>query len=310
MTTMINAPGPVTSVVKPGLRRLFRSERLKLSSTKTWWLFGIGVVVSTIATMFINIGITYSDIFDPNRGTGDGDTTAATTTTATPPPPATTHQIATHAADVFTSGQYFGALFVMLLAILMITNEYYHQTATTTYLATPHRTTVVASKFIIAMFIAVAVWVVTTVIDLIGGSIFFHLNSVSSQLGSWVVERSIIVNLLMFALWAVFGIGLGALMRSQIGATVTATLLYTLGLIAVQIVFAVIHQFIYKHDSVYQLMVLVPAFAAQVADSASRIDLPGGTHGPQWWVGVLVMLAYGAITATIGTLILRKRDIS
>ena len=54
------------------------------------------------------------------------------------------------AANIFTSGQYFGGLFVLLLGILLITNEYYHQTATATFLTTPHRTKVIVAKLITA----------------------------------------------------------------------------------------------------------------------------------------------------------------
>ena len=53
------------------------------------------------------------------------------------------------AANIYTSGQFFGVLFVSLLGILLITNEYYHQTATTTFLTTPHRSRVVAAKLVI-----------------------------------------------------------------------------------------------------------------------------------------------------------------
>jgi ABC-type transport system involved in multi-copper enzyme maturation permease subunit len=302
MTTATGAPPVGTRPAPRGLplTRLLRSERRKLTSTKTWWLFGIAILVTSGLTLAINIGGADSD-FHSGAVTDDG--------TAVSLPP-TADSVARHAANVFTSGQYFGALFVMLLAILMITNEYYHQTATSTFLATPRRTSVIVSKFVMAMLAAGSVWLVTTLIDLAGGAYFFSTQDVGNPLGTWTVQRAILVNLLMFALWGVFGIGLAALLRSQIGATVTAALLYTIGLYAAVVVFAVIRQFVYHHDVVWKAMVLVPAIAAQVAEGSSNLPMPDNQAPPPWWSGVIVMLAYGTIMAVVGTLILRKRDIS
>jgi hypothetical protein len=107
----------------------------------------------------------------------------------------------------------------------------------------------------------------------------------------------------------VFGIGIGALLRSQIGATVTATLLYTIGVYAALVVFAVIRRFVFETDSVFRGMVIVPSIAAQVAEGSKDIPIPNDQI-PAWWVGVLVMLGYGLGCAVIGTLILRRRDVS
>ena len=43
------------------------------------------------------------------------------------------------AANLYTSGQFFGVLIVMLLGAILVTNEFFHLTATTTFLVTPRR---------------------------------------------------------------------------------------------------------------------------------------------------------------------------
>ena len=270
--------------------RLLRSERIKMMSTNTWWLFGLGVIVTTGLALLVNIGMADSDLTSPHT-------------------PATPQAVADEAANIFTSGQYFGGLFVMLLGILLITNEYYHQTATMTFLATPRRTYVIVGKFVAAMLAAAIVWVVTTALDLAVGSIFFADTGFDSQLGDWSVQRAILINLLMFALWGVFGIGIGALLRSQIGATVTATLLYTIGTYAALLVFAVIRRFVFHTDAVFQGMVLVPSIAAQVAEGSKDITLP--ERSDPRLVGRRVGDArVRPVMAVIGTLILRRRDVS
>jgi len=288
MTTIIDTGGEVAPPLHLG--RLLRSERIKMMSTNTWWLLSIGVLVTTGLALLVNIGMADSDLTSPDS-------------------PATGQAVADEAANIFTSGQYFGGLFVMLLGILLITNEYYHQTATMTFLATPRRTYVIIGKFVTAMLAAATVWVVTTAIDLAFGSIFFAETGFATHLGDWTVLRAIGINLLMFALWGVFGIGLGALLRSQIGATVTATLLYTIGTYAALLVFVVIRVYVITTDSVFKGLVIVPSIAAQVAEGSKDLAIPRGQI-PPWWVGVLVMLGYGLTTAVIGTLILRRRDVS
>jgi ABC-type transport system involved in multi-copper enzyme maturation permease subunit len=272
------------------LDRLLRSERIKMMSTNTWWLFGLGVLVTTGLALLVNIGMADSDLTSPDA-------------LATP------RAVADEAANIFTSGQYFGGLFVMLFGILLITNEYYHQTATMTFLATPRRTYVIVGKFVTAVLAATVVWVVTTALDLAFGSIFFADTGFASHLGDWTVQRAIVINLLMFALWSVFGIGIGALLRSQIGATVTATLLYTIGAYAALLVFVVIRVYVITTDAVFRGLVVVPSIAAQVAEGSKDLAIPRG-QTPSWWVGVLVMLGYGVGMAVIGTVILRRRDVS
>jgi len=194
----------------------------------------------------------------------------------------------------------------MLLAILLITNEYFHQTATTTFLTTPHRTAVIGAKFVTAMLAAAGFWVVTTVLSLIAGTIYFNIDGFPNHLDDWDVQHAILVNLMVFALWGVFGIGIGVLLRSQLAATITATLLYVAGTFVAGIIFQLVYYLWIKQGWVLTLQVLLPAEAAQVATAATKAY----PQAAPWWVGVLVLLGYGIVTGVIGTLIMRRRDIS
>jgi len=190
MTTTL----PATST-SPHLLRQLRGERRKLTTTKVWWQFAIAVAVTTGLGLVLSVGTTDDALHHGGKGAppqGFADVSTA---------PA--HLVASFAADVFTSGQFFGGMFATLLAVLLITNEYRHQTATTTFLADPRRTTVIISKLLMALIAAVAVWVLSTVIDLAVGVSYFSGQGLSSQLGSWTVERAILVNGLVFALWGI-----------------------------------------------------------------------------------------------------------
>src|SRR5207247_1169526 len=127
-----------------------------------------------------------------------------------------------NAANVYTSGQLFGVLVVMLLGAIMVTNEFHYQTATATFLATPRRVSVIMAKFAAAIGLAAILWLLTTAIDIGIGTLVFRADGYSGGLGEWPVLRSIVLNLLAYAVWSVFGVGLGALIRNQVGATITA----------------------------------------------------------------------------------------
>jgi ABC-type transport system involved in multi-copper enzyme maturation permease subunit len=290
------ATHPVGATRGPAATHLIRGEYLKIRTTNTWWIFGLGAIGTTCLALLVNM-LQAHYYLKGTPPTGDAQTQATY---------ALQHNAVTQAANIFTSGQFFGGLFVMLLAILMITNEYYHQTATTTFLTTPHRTAVILAKFVAAMLASAFFWLLTTVLDLIAGSVYFSAEGISSHLGDWDIIRAILINLLVFALWAVFGVGLGVLIRSQLGATLTAALLYVVGSQLAQVIFFLIHQYWIHRDGVYTAMVIVPATAAQIAVSPTK-TFP---QSPPEWVGAAVLIGYGVITGVIGTAIMRRRDIS
>jgi ABC-type transport system involved in multi-copper enzyme maturation permease subunit len=210
------------------------------------------------------------------------------------------------AANLYTSGQFFGVMLVMVLGALVVTNEYFHQTATATFLATPHRTTVIVAKLIAGVALGAVAWVLTTAISVTVGVIFLNSEGVSTSLGQWDVTRSVLLNLAAFAMWAVLGIALGVLIRSQIAAVVTGTVVYLLGIVAANIVFNLVHSYLIKEDWVLTAQVAVPAVASTV------MVTPGSAfpHAPEQWVGAAVLLGYGLVAGVIGTLVTRKRDIS
>jgi len=197
----------------------------------------------------------------------------------------------------------------MLLAILLITNEFYHQTATATFLATPKRTKVIAAKLITGGMMALAFWLIATVINIVVGALFFSSEGVSNSLGHWTAQQAVLLNLLVYVLWAVFGIGIGVLLRSQIGATITAAVVYTIGTYAALAVLALVREYLIKDDWVLQAAVYIPPLASEHVVGSLQSQM-GDTHLPARWVGVVVLVGWAVLLGTIGTLITRRRDIA
>ena len=297
MTVTIDLDQSAPTVAAPrrttpgSLRRLVRSEFRKLTSTHTWWILGAGVILGTVVSIMYALLQAADDLAQTTVDVSASDRTPA---------------IRIIASNVFTSGQFLGALCTMLLAILLMTNEFYHQTVTTTFLITPRRTPVMVAKSLVAAGAAVLFWLVATVIDVIAGIGFFHSRHLSNHLGDPAVIRTMLTNLLVYALWALFGVGLGALLRNQVWATAVATITYTIGFWTTWLVLDVLSDYLLHNNKLDELAVLMPTVAAQVA-VASR---PLFAHSPSAGLGIVVMLAEGLLMAILGAYLTRRRDIS
>jgi len=283
----------------PNLARLIRAEISKIRTTKTWWLLALGIVAFTALAFTSNAFQHHYELFPP-PGAREGEDGQAAIATAH-----TSAGLAKIAADMMTSGQFFGLLLAMIIGILVLTNEFFHQTATTTFMTSPHRTMVVLAKAVAAMLFGGLFWLVATVLDLIATPIYLNSQHVSVSVTQWTVVQSVLLNLLAFAIWAIFGMGLGTLIRSQIGAVVTGMALYLLGTAAVAILFQILHNLIHR-DWVVTAEVVAPAIASGV------MITPGQAfpHAPPQWVGGAVLIGYAVVTGFIGILIMRRRDIS
>ena len=276
---------------------LVRRELLKIRTTNAWWLFALGALVMLVLAFLVN-AINSVFILGDSEQITEGMS------------PQQVEQIAAQAdtvniaANLYTSGQFFGLLFVMLLGIILVTNEFHHQTATTTFLSTPRRTAVVLAKLVTAALFGVLIWAVTTALTIPATVIFLGGRGIDNHLGDGAITRALLLNLLAYVLWGIFGVGFGVLIRSQIGATVTAVVLYLVGTTAASIIFTLLQNWL-KVDWIAELQVIVPSIASNLMITGT--ELPGS---PPQWVGAAILLGYAVLTGTIGTLIVRTRDIS
>ncbi|EEP71502.1 hypothetical protein MCAG_01829 [Micromonospora sp. ATCC 39149] len=268
---------------------LVRSELIKIRTTNTWWLLAIGAFLSIVLAFALNAWIASQAL------SGNGENVGLNGDAASPE---------AQAANIYTSGQYLGLMFVMLIGILMVTNEFFHQTATTTFLATPRRTSVIVSKLLAASTLGFAFWLVTTLIDLGAGAMFLALNDHGTQLGEWEVQRALLLNLLAYAIWTVLGVGIGTLITNQLGAVITASVLYLVGTQVVGVLFLLLANWL-DNMAVVKWQVIWPAAASTIMISGGESEMAAA-----WWVGALVLMAYALTSGIIGVLITRRRDIS
>ncbi len=180
----------------------------------------------------------------------------------------------------------------VVLGVIGMTQEYRHRTATPTFLASPHRGRVVVAKLVAyavaGLVVAVAVLAVTVAVATVyGGARGGAPDWSGDTLG--VLLRSG----LALVVYAVIGVGLGALVRNQVGAVVGA-LVY--------------------------LFVVEPIVRSIPATADTYRYLPGGAleamtatfEGPDLltaWQGGLLLLGYGLVAAVLGTVLAVRRDV-
>jgi ABC-2 type transport system permease protein len=278
-----------------------QAEIMKIRTTKLWWLFLIGVVLVTAWTLLRNGAAHHYELYPPLDRIPAAERAQAVAQAAHA---RTRAGHAAIAADMMTSGQFFGVLLAMLLGGLLVTNEYAHQTATATFLTNPHRGAVIAAKFAAAIAVGILFWGVSTALNLVVTPIYMSSQHFHVALIDWIPLRSAMLNLLAYAMWAVFGVGLGSLFRGQLGAVVAGLVVYLGGAAAVAVVFNLIH-LAYHHTWVLAAPVIAPAVASLVMITPGRAF----DHAPPQWAGLLVMIAYALLLGAVGVLRTRRRDI-
>ncbi|GIE93992.1 ABC transporter permease [Paractinoplanes rishiriensis] len=275
--------------------RLIRAELFKVRTTSIWWIMGIILLPLYAASLGFNWLQSYALVTgQADAEGGPGSAEAQVEAVAQP------INIAT---NMYTTGQYMGVLIVLLLSAIIVTSEFFHLTATTTFLVTPRREAVILAKFGAAIIVSLLVWALTTLLNLALVPLIMDALNIPSMIGEAAVWRSIGLNALAFLLWSVLGVGLGVLIRSQLAATLILGIVYTIGTTIFQIIFALLTQ--YVAEWIENLQVLVPTTASALMLSGT--ELPGN---PPRWVGAAVLIGYALVAGIVGTLITKRRDIS
>lgn len=253
------------------MNRLIGGEVRKLFTTKLWLWMALGAIAITALFMSITIGL------DGSEGN--------------PQPPLSTPEGQRNLFSVAAAAE----VFVLILGIIAITGEYRHQTVTPAFLATPRRGRVVIAKLItyalaglgygilvIAFGIALALpWLAAKNVD-----ISLSANGIPGTMGGTVAA---------IAVYAVLGVGVGALVRNQIAAIV-GSLVYLF----------VVEAFAGTLPTVRDYYKYLPGGANSALTGASQ---PGTTLLEPWQGGVL-LAAYGIVFAVAGTWLAVRRDVS
>jgi ABC-2 type transport system permease protein len=270
-TATVALPQAAPSSAARNLLSQLRSEARKLSSTWLWlWLllgalgFAALVTIVTIAS---------------DGGQGN------------PNPPLSTPA---GLRNLF-SGVGAGSIFAIVLGVIGMTLEYRHQTATPTFLARPHRGQVVIAKLAVYAVAGLGYGLACLVLVLAVALPWLSAKGVDvpfSADGLWSVLAA---GVAIPAIYALLGVGVGALIRNQIAAVV-GTLVYLF----------VLEALIANIPGVRDYYKWFPGGAAaalgQQANTRASLLEP--------WQGGLLLVAYSLAFALAGTYLAVRRDVS
>jgi len=185
------------------------------------------------------------------------------------------------------------ALFALILGILAVTGEVRHGTITQSLLVTPRRSRLVAAKLVAVGVAGLGLGILTSLVTLAVAWPWLAAKDVGVSVLSSDVGLVMVAGAVGSALFAVIGVGFGAMVRSQVPA----------------IVGALVWEFVLESI----LVGLVPAVGRWLPGGAARglarETLQSGSLLPAW-AAALVLLAYGVVFAAIGAQLLARRDVT
>ena len=186
-------------------------------------------------------------------------------------------------------GENLGALFAALVGAMAITGEIRHGTIRPTLLATPQRGRVVAAKAVTAFVLGIVFGALAAGAAAGAGSLFLGIRNVGLHVSAGDYALLVAGGAAAAALWAVIGLGVGAMVRSQV-PTVVGILVWVLFVENVLV------------GSVPSVGKFAPAALGRAIAGATN----GTVKAPP--VGVALLIAYAAVAITLGWAATTRRD--
>jgi ABC-2 type transport system permease protein len=253
---------------------LLRAEWTKLRTVRsTWWAlalaaFGMVVLGALFCARYGIGGISPSDkaTFDP--------------------------------AGYSLSGFFLAQLAVAVLGVLAITSEYATGSIRATFAATPQRRGVLAAKAVVLTAITGLVGIAASLVAFFAGQAVLSSKGLQGNLGDPGALRAVVGAGLYLAMLSLLALGLGALIRSTVGATaVVVGLVFilpgTMGALPTSWERAVTPY--------------LPSDAGQALIGRTKFA-PLGPHLLPPWVGFAVVCAYTAAALIAAAVTLTRRD--
>jgi ABC-2 type transport system permease protein len=254
-----------------------RSEILKLRTVWSTWLI---VVIAVVAMVLLGLLVAF---LQPPTGNLDN---------ALQPPRGSARWF----DNVFSTMDVSQDL-TLVLGILCVTGEYRHKTVTSTYLAEPRRGRVAAAKLVVAGLAGLAVAVAVGLVGLLLGLVL--VGTGDGNVGVMVSQFGRVVPgaLAAAVLFAVYGAGLGAVLKNQVVAVVVG-----LG-------FSFVVEPIIEGVAP-RVARFLPGYAAQALSGSAARGISRVIPLLTWWEGALALLAYGVVFAAAGSVTTLRGDVT
>ena len=260
------------------------AEFRKFFTTRLWWGMGIGVFVAGAGLAGLFAAIAGSDF----GGGGPGGRAIRLDPTQT-------------ATNVYVSGLSLAYLMTLAVGVMGIGSEYRHKTITSTFLSTPRRVRVMVAK-VVSLLGSGALYGVIFLVGSVGvGATVLTLRGMSAFPEAGPILRTLALSLLVLGLWGLIGLGAGILIPNQVAA-----LLVSIGVawIVEPIAGVVLTNWSWGAD-------IARFFPSQATGAiVQAVSGPPGANPLSWWGGALVLIAYAALLAGVGSMLTVRRDVT
>jgi ABC-2 type transport system permease protein len=250
---------------------LVRAEWTKLFTTRVW----IGLLLGSCA-----MAGGFAALFTGFAGSDPGDG---------PPLPPIGSAAYEQAAFAVAAN---ATVLMLILGIIGMTQEYRHRTATPTFLTTPRRGRVVVAKLLAYALAAIPFALVIVATNI---AVVLVYAGARGDAPSLTGDNLRVVSGALAALivYTVIGVGVGALLRNQVG-TIVGSLVYLF----------VVEQVIQAIPAINGIYKWLPGGALSAMTSTlNEVELL------EPWQGGLVLLGYGLVAAVLGTFLAVRRDV-
>jgi ABC-2 type transport system permease protein len=264
-----------------------KAEFRKFFTTRMWWGMAIGVFLSG-ALFAVIVALLF-----PGSPVGGGPDSGG------PRNPGLDN--VAMVSTVYTGGLTIAYLLTLTVGVMSIGSEYRHMTITSTFLNTPKRVRVMVAKITSLLGIGAFYGLVFLIGSVSAGATCIALKGFSPVPDAGAIGRSLALSLLVLGLWALIGLGAGILIPNQVAAI----------LIAVGAAFIV--------EPVLVVLLALASWGRPIVPylpSSATAAMVGGISGNanvvllSWWAGGLLLVAYAAALAGIGTLLTVRRDVT
>lgn len=269
------------------MKNALTAEFRKFWSTRMWWILALaclGYMVFLGAVMGFSFAFNAESMSDQQGGQILSGVDAATT--------------------VYSITSPLGYVFPLVIGSLLFTNEFRHQTITSSLLVEPRRSILVVAKLVIAGVFGLLIGVLATAGTVLGSAPFLEFMGDGAYLGDGDVLAVLGWSVVVMAIWTVMGVAVGGLLKNQVAAIIVligfTQFVEPMARLAGTLV-----------DELSGIAKFLPGAAADAITGASFFSADGTGAGGllDRWEGALVLAVYVAIFALGARFITLRRDI-
>lgn len=262
-------PVPLTATI--------RSEWTKISTVRSTWIIAIATVVLSVtisALVCWAIGYSWNEWPEDERDSFDP-------------------------LLMSLAGQLLANVLMVVQAVIPVTNEYGNGMIRLTFMATPRRGRVLASKLIVIALLTNGVGMITTVATIVAGQVVFRLYDVPAvSLADADVLRLLLVSLIVTPVMPMVAVALAFMLRSAAASITTMVLLAFTPYVAGEVVAER-----WRHNVLaWSPSPAVDSLVIGHLEGASSWLLPA-------WQGAILMVVWLAVFIGAALYVLNHRDV-